>query len=42
MVEVVQNGKDKVYEIQCKHCQSDLKYSIADLRIVTSRKEFFD
>ena len=42
MVEVVQNGKDKVYKIQCKHCQSDLKYRAEDIRIVTSRKEFFD
>lgn len=42
MVEVIQNGKDKVYEIQCKHCRSDLKYHAADLRTVTTKKEFFD
>lgn len=42
MVEVVQNGKDKVYEIQCKHCRSDLRYRSADLRTVITKKEFFD
>ena len=42
MVKVIQNGKDKVFEIQCKHCRSDLKYRAEDLRTVTTKKEFFD
>lgn len=42
MVEVAQNGKDKVYEIQCKHCRSDLRYHEADLRTATTKEEFFD
>lgn len=42
MVEVVQNGKDKVYETQCKHCRSDLRYRTADLQTVTTKTEFFD
>lgn len=42
MVEVIQNGKDKVYETQCKHCRSDLRYHAADLRTVITKKEFFD
>lgn len=42
MVEVIQNGKDKEYEVQCKYCRSDLKYHDKDSRTVIKKNDFFD
>ncbi len=42
MVNVIKNGKDEIYEIECIHCGSTLSYTRADLIEKKEATEFFD
>lgn len=42
MVNVIKNGKDKIYEIECRHCGSTLSYTRADLIKKKKATEVFD